>query len=175
MGFVKLTRFLNKVTAEIASWVIFFMMFLAVGDVFGRYVLKKSIFGAQDITQLMMVVLVFLGLGFVAQEDGNVRIEILYQHFSAKLKAGMNILAWLIGIAIYSLVSYRMFTRAMSIFAKHNASTMTLNISLAPFLLLAAIGCGLMILQLVSNIILNIMTLCGKTPEHGTVEGGEGQ
>lgn len=167
MIIVKITKLLNKITSEIASWFVFLMMMLAVVDVIGRYVFKSSIFGAQDLTQLMMVVVVFLGFGIEAEEDKNVRIEILYQHFGKKLKAAMNILAWLVGIAAYSVVAYRLYFRAISIFIKHNASTMTLGISLAPFLLIAAIGCLMMILQLISNIILNGMTLCGKDSTAG--------
>ena len=167
MFFVKATKFINKITSEIASWIVFMMMLLAVADVAGRY-----IFGAQDITQLMMVIVVFLGFGVQAEEDGNVRIEILYQHFGPKLKAVMNIFAWLIGIAGYSLITYRLYLRAMSIFVKHNASTITLGISLAPFLLIAAIGCGLMVLQLVSNIILNVMELCGKNTDTDVLKDG---
>lgn len=162
MIIIKLTRLMNRITSEIASWFVFLMMMLAVVDVIGRYVFKSSIFGSQDLTQLMMVIVVFLGFGIEAEEDGNVRIEILYQHFPKKLKAVMNILAWLLGMAAYGMVSYRLYLRAMSVFARHNASTMTLGISLAPFLLIAAIGCFLMVLQLLSNIIIDMMALGGR-------------
>ncbi len=171
MIFVKITKQINKFTAEIASWVVFLMMLLSVADAVGRYVFKVTVFGAQDITQLMMVIVVFLGFGLLAEEDGNVRIEILYQHFSQKLKAVANIFAWIVGIAAYSMVAYRLFLRALSVFEKQNATTITLNISLAPFLLIAAIGCGLMVLQLISNIILNAMTLAGKGDAAGLIEG----
>ena len=168
MIFVKITKQINKFTAEIASWVVFLMMLLSVADAVGRYVFKVTVFGAQDITQLMMVIVVFLGFGLLAEEDGNVRIEILYQHFSPKLKVVANIFAWIVGIAAYSMV---LFLRALSVFEKQNATTITLNISLAPFLLIAAIGCGLMVLQLISNIILNAMTLAGKGDAAGLIEG----
>lgn len=174
MPFVKFTKRLNAITGEIASWVIFLMMLLAVADAVGRYTLHITIFGAQDLTQLMMVVVVFLGFGLLAEEDGNVRIEILYQKFSPKLKAIMNIFAWVIGIVSYSFVAYRLLLRALSVFENHNATTITLNISLAPFLLIASVGCILMILQLASNIILNAMTLMGKDAELKEIEeGGE--
>ena len=91
MIIVKITRFLNKITSEIASWFVFLMMILAVVDVVGRYVFKSSIFGSQDLTQLMMVIVVFLGFGIEAEEDKNVRIEILYQYFGKKLKAVMSL------------------------------------------------------------------------------------
>ena len=172
MFFVKITKLINKITSEIASWTVFMMMLLAVADVAGRYIFGASIFGAQDITQLMMVVIVFFGFGLQAEEDGNVRIEILYQKFGPKLKATMNIFAFLIGIGAYSLITYRLYLRAMSVFVKHNASTISLGISLAPFLLVAAVGCGLMVIQLVSNIILNVMTLCGKSADAGELEEG---
>lgn len=171
MAFIKLTKSINRITSELASWVIFAMMLLAVADTVGRYAFKSSIFGAQDITQLMMVVVVFFGFGLVAEEDGNVRIEILYQHFSRKLKAAMNIFAWVLGIAAYSIVSYKLLMRALMVFEKQNASTMTLGISLAPFLLIAAVGCFLLLLQLISNIILNVMDLREKNPQ--TEEGGK--
>lgn len=162
MILIKITKFINKITSEIASWFVFLMMMLAVVDVIGRYLFKASIFGSQDLTQLMMVIVVFLGFGIEAEEDGNVRIEIFYQHFPKKLKAAMNILAWAVGIAAYSMVAYRLYLRAMSVFVKHNASTMTLGISLAPFLLIAALGCFFMVLQLLSNIVADVMTLCGR-------------
>ena len=57
MIFVKITKQINKFTAEIASWVVFLMMLLSVADAVGRYVFKVTVFGAQDITQLMMVIL----------------------------------------------------------------------------------------------------------------------
>jgi TRAP-type C4-dicarboxylate transport system permease small subunit len=159
--FIRLTKFINKITSEIASWTVFLMMMLAIVDVIGRYVFKNSIFGAQDITQLMMVVIVFCGFGIEAETDGNVRVEILYQKFSEKVKAVINILGMLVGGVAYSLVAYRLYLRAMNVFAKNNASTITLNISLAPFLLIAAVGCMLMVLQFLSNIIINVYAIAG--------------
>lgn len=169
----KIIKLLNKVSSEVASWVVFFMMAVAVIDVVGRYVFKSSLVGSQDLTQLMMVLVVYFGLGCEAEDDGNVRIEIFYNHFSNKKKAIANIISYVLGLAMYLTVAYKLLSRSLSVFARNNAKTMTLGISLAPFLMIAAIGCFILSLQLVANIIENIRVLRTKeTHTDRIAEGG---
>ena len=71
------------------NWVpvifVFIMMFLTAADVLGRYIFSRPIYGAQDVTELMLVVIVFFGIPYLQFVKGHIKVELLFSRLSTKI------------------------------------------------------------------------------------------
>ncbi len=150
----KLINGIYKVCCQLSGWSVFVMMLVCLVDVIGRF-FKHPLMGATDLVQILMVLAIFPVLGFIQSQDGNSKVEILISHFSPRIKAACNIFNSVIGFAISAILGYRLMLRAITTFQKHNFATMTLQIDLAPFLTIAAVGVFLLCIQFLIDLINN--------------------
>jgi TRAP-type C4-dicarboxylate transport system permease small subunit len=72
----------------IASVTVFALMCLTVADILMRKFLNQSILGTVELTELMMVVIVFFTLGYSEMKDAHIKVDI----FTSKLKPPTRIL-----------------------------------------------------------------------------------
>jgi len=110
-----------------ASAILLAMMLLTVVDVAGRYVFNRPVRGAFEVTELMLVVLIFAGLPLVSYADehavmdfidrllgahGKIRLERAVQGVCAGL---MFLLAWLVWLKADRIWAYRDATDVLRI------------------------------------------------------------
>lgn len=69
----KLQRILGFTTAVL----LFCMMILTLLDVFGRYLFNSPIMGAYEITELMLVVLIFAGIPLASANDEHIAVDLI--------------------------------------------------------------------------------------------------
>jgi TRAP-type C4-dicarboxylate transport system permease small subunit len=151
----KLYDGIHKVCCQISGWSVFVMMLVCLVDVIGR-LFKHPLMGATDLVQILMVLAIFPVLGFIQAQDGNSKVELLSSHFSPRIKSVCNIFNSIIGLGISAILGYRLMLRAITTFQKHNFATMTLQIDLAPFLIIAAIGVFLLCIQFAIDLVSNL-------------------
>jgi TRAP-type C4-dicarboxylate transport system permease small subunit len=125
-----------------ASAILLVMMLLTVADVVGRYVLNRPVRGAFEVTELMLVVLIFAGLPLVSYADEHAvmdfidrllspgRKRVLWRAVQAACGAFMFLLAWLV------------WRKADRIWAYRDA-TDVLRIPYGPFVYFMAVMIGL--------------------------------
>ena len=108
-------------------------MALTFFDVGGRKFLSQSIPGSFELTELLMVVVIFGALPLVSQRDEHVVFNSLDKHLPTKVFRLQGILInLLLGIAMLSL-GYLMFKTGQQ-FAINGDTTAQLRIAKAPFL-----------------------------------------
>src|SRR5437660_7510658 len=73
----KWERQADAVLGIAASFLLFGMMALTFFDVVGRYLLNRPIRGAFEITELMLLVLIFAGLPLVSHADEHVTMDFI--------------------------------------------------------------------------------------------------
>lgn len=154
----KLINGIYKVCCQLSGWSVFVMMLVCLIDVIGRF-FNHPLVGASDLVQILMVLAIFPVLGFIQSQDGNSKVEILTSHFPPRVKAACNIFNSFVGLGISVFLGYRLLLRAIKTFQKHNFSTMTLQIDLAPFLTIAAIGVFILSIQFIIDLINNCKTV----------------
>ena len=103
------------------------MMFLTFADVVARYVFSRPVRGAFEVTELMLVVLIFAGLPLVSWADEHALMDfidrllgaraqrLLVRAVQAACAAVMFLLAWLIWLKADRIWAYRDATDVLRI------------------------------------------------------------
>ena len=119
------------------------MMFMTGVDVVMRYIFNRPISGAYELTELMMVILVFFGLAYTQMEKEHVAVDLVYTRFAPKMKTIANCVSYFLCMGLFVIMTWQSIKQAQS---KWNSGlvTGTLGIPLWPFYLITAMGCLVM-------------------------------
>lgn len=113
---------LFRVTLNLGVAILIFMLALTVLDVSLRYLVNKPIYGATEITQFAMALLIFAGLAVITREKSHIvvslfepfmlrRCPVLYKAlFSAFNLVGTAVLAYLLLTDGFYLISIEQIT-----------------------------------------------------------------
>lgn len=82
-----------------------------LADVIGRY-FGSPLRGAQDVSQMAMVVLVFGGMALCDRQGGHIAVDLFERSYPAWLNRLTDILAALIGAVIFTLIAWNMWKAA---------------------------------------------------------------
>jgi TRAP-type C4-dicarboxylate transport system permease small subunit len=135
-------RLADAVLGGAASAILLVMMVLTVVDVVGRYVLNRPVRGAFEVTELMLVVLIFAGLPLVSHADEHAVMDFIDRLLGP---AGRRALARVVqGIcaALMFLLAWLVWLKANRIWAYRDA-TDVLRIPYGPFVYFMALMIGL--------------------------------
>jgi len=117
----------DALLAVVASAILLAMMLLTVVDVIARYVFSRPVRGAFEVTELMLVVLIFAGLPLVSYSEEHAVMDfidrvtgargrrILRRAVEAASAAFMFLLAWLTWLKADRIWAYRDATDVLRI------------------------------------------------------------
>ena len=134
------------------------MMVLTTFDVVTRYFFNTPIIGVVEITEFMMVGLIFLSLAFAQKLKGHVAVDILVSRFQKKHQHLFNILNYLVSMIFLILIAWMSGGRGFETFHENQVSG-DLGIPVYPFYFLLTIGCAAMALELLKDLISSIRDL----------------
>jgi len=92
---LKIEQILGRVVNSVGyiTGVLLVLMILNVAyDVMMRYVFHNSSIGMQEVEWHLFAVIILFGTGYTLKHDAHVRVDFLYDRFSSKTKAVINIL-----------------------------------------------------------------------------------
>jgi TRAP-type C4-dicarboxylate transport system permease small subunit len=88
----------------VAAIILFGMMALTFVDVIMRYVIGQSIRGSFEITELMMVILIFAGLPLVSRKDEHVTVDLVEHTLPTPVRRVLRVIAHLVcGVALLGM------------------------------------------------------------------------
>jgi len=123
------------------------MMLLTFVDVAGRKLLASPVYGAYEVTEFMMGVLIFSALPLVTARENHVTIDVFDHFIPPRIGRWQRVLVNLLSSLVLAFLGWRLWVLAAS-HLRTNEVTMTLRIPHAPFThafavmaLLAAIAC----------------------------------
>jgi TRAP-type C4-dicarboxylate transport system permease small subunit len=114
-----LNTFFKKLHGHIAlvCGVMFFLYMLnIVGDVTGRYLFLSPILGTIEIGQGVLAIAVFMTLAAVEANKGNMRVTLVHDHVSPKIKVILEIFAVLCGLFLMGFMAWQSFVLAVHSF-----------------------------------------------------------
>ena len=125
-----------------ASAILFAMMLLTAIDVVARYIFSRPIRGAFEVTELMLVVLIFAGLPLVSFSDEHAVMDfidrVLGPRERRRLEAGVQV----VNAAFMFLLTWLMWLKADRIWAYRDA-TDVLRVLYGPFVYFMAVTLAL--------------------------------
>lgn len=142
----------SRILGKVGAAVLFSMMLLTTADVAGRYLFNSPILGALEITEFMVVVVVFSFLGITQQENGHVAVDLLVGSLPSGVRRVIDLLTGLASLTILGLITWKTLERGVELMELSEYSG-TLHIPVSPFVYLVALGCGLMCWELLRNLI----------------------
>jgi TRAP-type C4-dicarboxylate transport system permease small subunit len=98
------------------------MMLLVFTDVVARYFFNAPISGAVEIIYCLMALMVFLGLGLVTYERRHIRVDVVTNLLSTRLKAFADVLAHGFGAVAVVLLAWRVTVDALARTQEREAS-----------------------------------------------------
>lgn len=103
----KLDLLIGKVEATILSLAIITMAANSIANVFGRYVFNQSLYFTDELNQFLIVIITFMGLGYITRKGKHIRMSAFYDMLSARWqKIFMVAIALLTAVVMLLLAWY---------------------------------------------------------------------
>jgi len=96
-------RFIDKMITAFAAFgsaLILSVMVLVSIEVVMRYFFHKPQIWVVEISEYVLVWSTFLGAAWVLKDEGHIKVDILYQNLSSKVKAWLGVFSSIIGIFV---------------------------------------------------------------------------
>ncbi len=140
------------------------MLVLILIQVFTRYILNDPIEGVIGATELyLMPIIVFGSLSYLEMHNGHVRVGILFEALPDKLRAGFDVVLRLAAAAFFALVCYGASREVLKAWDFGYRTSGDIDAPLVTTLVIAPIGCALIVLRLLVNAAGDVQRLCGAT------------
>jgi TRAP-type C4-dicarboxylate transport system permease small subunit len=146
----------------IAIIVLFLVTMLIAVDVIGRYVFNQPVSGSTELIQFALVILVFSSLAYCACEDGNVRVDVIYARLPSHIRIYLDIFTSFLSLIIIVFITWQLTARAFESLGGMIIRSELFQWPLWPFLLMAALGTGLLSLEILVWLIRSISHIWRK-------------
>jgi len=125
-----------------ASALLFAMMCLTFVDVVARYLFSSPIRGGFEVTELMLLVLIFAGLPLVSHGDEHVIMDFIDRMLPTRVVAALVRIVHALVAAMFFFLTWQMLIKAGRI-AAYGDTTDVLRITVGPFVYFMAAMIGL--------------------------------
>jgi TRAP-type C4-dicarboxylate transport system permease small subunit len=115
----------------VAGVLLFTMMILTTVDVIGRYIFTAPVPGAFEATEIMLVLIVFVGLPIVTARNEHVSVLLFYDRAPPFLTPVLRILARVLTAVSMGFAAWLLYGKAVELSA-YGDTTVLLRIPLAP-------------------------------------------
>ena len=147
----RLSIIVNRLLTHVGSIALALLMFLTVADVFGRYFLNYPVPGTFELTEMLMVPIVFLALGLAQHHNEHISLDLAYNYFPARVKAGTNILVEVVNLAVVGAVTWQLYEYSVRM-SEGNYTTAVLQLPIHPFVILAIAGTASYVLAILCGL-----------------------
>lgn len=100
-------RALNTVALVGASLAVLLMTFVGGGDVLSGVLFGRPIPGAYELTEALMVVIVFLAVGYLQTEGGNISVDIFPRRLGRRGQKIHAVLTELLALLFFGLLAWQ--------------------------------------------------------------------
>ena len=135
-------RHADALLGVVASAILLAMMFLTVVDVVARYAFNRPLRGAFEVTELMLLVLIFAGLPLVSFSDEHATMDFIDRLLGPRAQRSLEALVQLVNAALMFLLTWLVWLKADRIWG-YRDSTDVLRIVYGPFVYFMAVTLGL--------------------------------
>lgn len=131
-------------------------MFLGTIEVVGTQMLHTPVPGALELTESTMVLIVFGALAYAQIRRSHIRVELIYTNMGPRVRAVMDVFADICALVFFSLLLWQAYHEAVYSLQIGEATVGLIRFPLFPARIILAVGTGLLILQLILDLITDI-------------------
>jgi TRAP-type C4-dicarboxylate transport system permease small subunit len=138
---------ISKILNRAASAILFFMMLLTIADVFMRKVFSRPIMGSVEVTEFMMVGLVFFSLGQTEVLNRHVKVDLLMSRLGERTQGLVDMITQFVCFLLFGAITWSTLVYSARMKASGEVSQ-DLWIPIYPFVYIVGVGCALLSLIL---------------------------
>ena len=141
---------LLKGLESLAGIVVLAIMGVTVVDVIGRYLLNRPLAGSFEITQLLLVLVIFAGLPAVCASDSHIRVDILLNLMTGRWRHLVERACAVAISATLAFLAILMWGKAGESVATGDVTTY-LHVPIGPFAYFISISCAVAAIAFVAR------------------------
>jgi TRAP-type transport system small permease protein len=149
---LKKLGWLSNKLSYLGAIALFAMMLLTAADVSGRYIFNKPILGAFELTEFLVLILIFSFLAHAQAEKTHVSVDLLVGRLPKKWRTALGIFNHTVCLLLMGLFVWMTTIRAMELKEYAEASS-NLGIPKFPFAYFVVIGFAILGLEYIRNLI----------------------
>lgn len=159
-GILRALAAVEKVVSTIAAVFMFAIMIIVFSDVVMRYAFNRPFSWAYDLISLyLMAGVFFLVLSEAYTSRAHVSVDILQQKFPPAVVRLTEIVTCLVGIAVFSLIAWLGFLRAVDSFRSSDVMAGAIPWPMWPSIGFVPLGAGLITLRLALHLVAHVLSL----------------
>ncbi|MCL6638401.1 MAG: TRAP transporter small permease [Firmicutes bacterium] len=147
----KLINLINDRLKDLAAIVLVFIVLLVVVNIILRP-FGKAIMGAYDLVVILTPVVISLSIAYCAVKDGHVAVGFLLERFSKRVQNIIDLITGSIVIVTLLTATWYVLKHADKMRQNHEVTT-TILIPYAPFILIIAVGVGMLALVIFGKVL----------------------
>jgi len=140
--------------SELATLV---MMGLVVANILGRYTFNAPVTGTLEITESLLVVIIFLSLALTQYDGGHIRVTLLTRRLPASWTRWLTVLCMLCGAVFFSWCAYAAWRFALQSWSFNEQEWGTVVFPLYPVKFVVFIGLSMLAVQFLLDAIAETM------------------
>jgi TRAP-type C4-dicarboxylate transport system permease small subunit len=148
----------SRLMSRIASAFLFLMMLLTVTDVFLRKVYSKSILGTVEVTEFMLLIVIFFALAHTEVLNGHVKVDLVMSRFGPRAQALVDMITQFVCFVLSLLITWSTLVYSEMMRAAEERSQ-DLWLYVFPFIYIVAAGCAVLALTLLIKTFLALTRL----------------
>ena len=158
-------KLIVNISAGIAAGIVFIMMFPISIDVVLRYVFNKPLHGTYQLAEFMMVGAVYMSVAYVQLHREHIKLELATSWMHPKNQLKLDIFGQLVGFAIFTIISWQSGKMAWQSWITDDYTMGIVEWPLWPAKASVCYGSGLLVLQILSDVIRDSVKLIEKRYE----------
>ncbi len=143
---------LSTLLSYVGACALFLMMCLTTVDVIGRYVFNSPILGAFELTEFLVLILIFSFLAYTQSQKTHVSVDLLVSLFPAKFRFYVEVFNHLVCFLLMFLITWMGTRKAFELKEVGEASP-NLGIPEYPFVFFLVLGSAIMCIEYIRDLI----------------------
>lgn len=151
-GFFAKLGFLSHILSHMGAVVLFVLMILTAVDVACRYLFNAPILGVFEITEFMVLIIIFSFLASSQSDKSHVAVDLVLESLPKKVQRYLYLFNHTICFILMGLITWRGVIRALELMEVGEASP-NLKIPDYPFVFFLVLGCLAMCFEYLKDLI----------------------
>lgn len=150
---MKVIHNISRISGYVATGMLGIMMMVTVADVFMRYVFNRPITGTKEISEFLLVIVVFLALAWCAVARKHVKVDLLMSRFSMRTQLIVDTITLLAVLGIYVIITWQSFLESTEV----DTITSIIKLPHSPLYWIMTLGFAIFCLAIISLVIENVI------------------
>ena len=147
---------ISRLMSWIASAILVIMMLLTVTDVFLRKVFNQSVLGTVEVTEYLLVIVIFFTLADTEFLDGHVKVDLVMSRFGKHAQAIVDMVTQFVCFILSTLITWSTLVYSGKMRTSGEVSQ-DLWIPVYPFVYIVAVGSAILALTLLIKFLMALM------------------